>query len=92
MPLPISPSVGTEVPRAAERTAPAECRLQRSRRFPRPIRSHQRLMPPPIRGGIIITYTEVVPNFHYNGVGDIYSSTISQLTKMCIWRRMESIS
>jgi len=40
MPRPSPPSVGAEAPRAAELTAPAECRPQRSSRFPRPIRSH----------------------------------------------------
>jgi len=38
MPPPSPPSVDAEAPRAAEPTAPAECR--RSSRFPRPIHSH----------------------------------------------------
>ena len=40
MPRPSSPSVGAEAPRAAELAVPAECKPQRSSRFPRPIRSH----------------------------------------------------
>jgi len=40
MPPLLSPSVGTEAPRAAEPTAPAECRPQHISRFSQPIRSH----------------------------------------------------